>query len=98
VTPAPGTAPQDRVVEGAAIAAGRQAWLVADARHGGEAAVTVAAGRVGSTTQATLSAPTVPTLATDRCVRQALAPARARVFRKARTELVRSIAREPVGA
>lgn len=98
MTPAPGTAPQDRVVDGAAIAARRQGWRVADARHGGEAAVTVAAGWVGGTTQATLSAPTVPTLVTDRCARQALAPARARVFRKVRTELVRSIAREPVGA
>jgi AraC-like DNA-binding protein len=68
-----GTAPQDRVVDGAAIAARRQGWLVADARHDGEAAVTVAAGRVGGTTQATLSAPMVLTLATDRCARQALA-------------------------
>lgn len=68
-----GAAAQDSVVDGAAIAARRQGWLVANARRDGNAAVTVAAGRVGGTTNATLTSPMVVTLATDRCARQALA-------------------------
>lgn len=67
-----GAVPQDNVIDGAAIAARRQGWLVANARRDGHAAVTVAAGRVGGTTHATLTAPMILTLATDRCARQAL--------------------------
>ncbi len=76
---AAGSGTTHRIVEGAAIATRRQGWLVADARGAGAAAVTVAAGRVGGTTPATLTAPMVLTLASDRCARQALALLRSEV-------------------
>lgn len=70
---APGGVATDPVVDGTTVVTRRGGWLVADARRDGTTAVTVAAGRIGGTTNATLALPLVLNLAGDRCARQTLA-------------------------